>query len=119
MQVRHFPPPCFERRRRRFAHRRFYGRQSPHQNKQRKNRERQPSLGNLSPGVVFDDFFSRQLGGVLFALIRKSPHFFRLPETQERQRGHQRNYARGDVHQIAVHIIGPKKLRSGERNAHH
>ena len=56
-------------------------------------------------------------GGVGFALFGEAPDAFRLPDAEKEEGGDERDDAGGDVHEVAVHVIGPEELRSGERNA--
>ena len=56
-------------------------------------------------------------GGVGFALFGEAPDAFGLPDAEEEERGDERDDASGDVHEVAVHVVGPEELRSGERNA--
>ena len=100
-----------------FVHCQLDGRKSPAENEDRKNGEGQPGFGGLARGVMLDDVVASDFGGVFFALVFKTPDAFGLPDAEKKHGGDERDDARGDVDEIAVHIIGPEELCGGERNA--
>jgi len=55
--------------------------------------------------------------GVGFTLFWEAPDALGLPDAEKEERGDERDNAGGDVHEIAVHVIGPEELRPGERDA--
>ena len=65
--------------------------------------------GGLDGGGAF--------GGVGFALFGEAPDAFRLPDAEKEEGRDKGDNTGGDVDEVAVHVIGPEELRSGERNA--
>jgi hypothetical protein len=55
--------------------------------------------------------FQRKIG---FPVVLESPDALRFPEPEEDHRGNHGGDAGGDVHQVAVHIVGPEKLHARE-----
>ena len=61
-----------------------------------------------------DDFLRRTIG---IAFVFEAPDAFWFPEAKKDEHGDHGSCAGGDVDQIAVHIVGPEELHSGEGNA--
>ena len=56
-------------------------------------------------------------GGVGIALFGEAPDALGLPEAEEDHGGDEGDDAGGDVHEIAVHVVGPKELGASEGDA--
>jgi hypothetical protein len=107
----------------------FYGLVAPEKNEDGENEEWHPSAEDLASRVTRDGAIwyrrlrcacclrgsgrgraSRHVVGI----FGEAPDFFWLPEEQEYHRAKEREEAGGNVHQVAVHVVGPEKLHGGE-----
>src|SRR6266481_3503572 len=66
---------------------------------------------------MLGDFVASDFCSVFFAFTFEAPDALGLPDAEEKHGGDQRDYARRDVYEIAVHVVGPEELRSREREA--
>jgi len=66
---------------------------------------------------VLGYFVARYFRGVFFVFAFEAPDALGFPDAEEKHGGDERNYAGGDVHQVAVHVVCPKELGASERQA--
>ena len=135
MKIRNVPSAGLKRRSRGLSHCGFDRGQTPAEYENRQDRKRHPGPCNLPGGVgnrsvgwrsgLHFPFISHGVAhaGLLnrvricAALFGESPDSLGPPNAQKDHRQYQGKNSRRNVHQIAIHVVGPKELHSRERES--